>query len=236
MKAWSTPSRLPRIADHVGWSGPGAASPIAGARSSCSPAPSSRDWRPGWTLPNRRPDTHSDTWSDSRPRWTPWLGLLDGASGHQGGRPPRPTAWPATVVPQPYGGPRRSPLCGGRATRRDQGSGGRPTTPPARRQWCQRRRLELEHCCPGGGDDLGAAVDDAQLEGAGVGRVPARSTSPARCRVRMSLGVCMGSSAAKSTSSRWLGRAPPCERPQREASTAYWAEVSPGARHVQGGR
>ena len=22
------------------------------------------------------------------------LGLLDGASGHQGGRPPRPTAWP----------------------------------------------------------------------------------------------------------------------------------------------
>ena len=56
------------------------------------------DRRSEWTLPSRQPDTHSDTRPDSRPGWTPWLGLLDGASGHQGGRPPRPTARPDTFL------------------------------------------------------------------------------------------------------------------------------------------
>jgi hypothetical protein len=59
----------------------------------------------GWTLPSGRPD--------SRPRWTPWLGRLDGASGHQGGRPPRPTAWPdaflgSSAVVHPCGWPGRT--------------------------------------------------------------------------------------------------------------------------------
>ena len=42
----------------VGWSGPRAASPIASARSSCSPAPTRHERRSGWTLPSRRPHTH----------------------------------------------------------------------------------------------------------------------------------------------------------------------------------
>ena len=94
VRAWSTTSRLPRIAGTVGWSGPSAASPIASARSYCSPAPSRHDRRSGWTLP---------PWTAGHPLGHPpgppskmdtLLGLLDGASGHQDGRPPRPTPWP----------------------------------------------------------------------------------------------------------------------------------------------
>ena len=91
-RAWSTPLRLPRMVAAFRWSGPRAAPPLASVRSSCSPAPSRHGWRSGRTLPSRGPDIDSDTCPDRRPRWTPWLGLLDGASGHQGGRPPRPTA------------------------------------------------------------------------------------------------------------------------------------------------
>ena len=94
MRAWSTTSRSPRIA------GPGR---VVGAKRRLADrqrplilfsCPFQTRQAVGWTLLNRRPDTHSDTRPDSRPRWTPWLGLLDGTSGHQGGRPPRPTAWP----------------------------------------------------------------------------------------------------------------------------------------------
>jgi hypothetical protein len=77
---------------HVRVVGAKGAPPLASVRSSCSPAPSRHGWRSGRTLPSRGPDIDLDTCPDSRPRWTPWLGLLDGASGHPGGRPPRPTA------------------------------------------------------------------------------------------------------------------------------------------------
>ena len=89
----STASRLSRIVATCRWSGPRAASPISSARSSCSPAPSKHDRRSGWTLRNRRPDT-TRTPPGQPSKVDTWLGLLDGASGHQGGRPPRPTAWP----------------------------------------------------------------------------------------------------------------------------------------------
>src|SRR5918996_6312529 len=42
---------------------------------------------------------------------------------------------------------------------------------------------------------------------------PARSTSPARSRARMSLETCMGSRPLKLASSRWLGREPARESP-----------------------
>jgi hypothetical protein len=88
LRAWSTTSRLPRIAVHGRVVGPSAASPIASARSYCSPAPSRHDRRSGWMLPKRWPDTHSDTRPDSRPRWTPclagWTARADTkADGHR---------------------------------------------------------------------------------------------------------------------------------------------------------
>jgi hypothetical protein len=63
--------------------------------------PGTTGGRDGRSL-SRRLDTHSDTCPDSRPRWTPWLGLLDGASGHQGGRPPGPGVWSYWVVRHSY--------------------------------------------------------------------------------------------------------------------------------------
>jgi hypothetical protein len=104
VRAWSTTSRLPRIAGTVGWSGPSAASPIASARSYCSPAPSRHDRRSGWTLLNRRPDTHSDTRLDRRPRWTPclacWTARADTKTDGRRGRPHGRTRvlWSSAVV------------------------------------------------------------------------------------------------------------------------------------------
>jgi hypothetical protein len=91
VRAWSTTSRLPRIAGHGRMVGAKRRLAIASARSYCPPAPSRHDRRSGWTLLSRRPDTHSDTRPDSRPRWTPclacWTARADtNASGHAVGR------------------------------------------------------------------------------------------------------------------------------------------------------
>src|SRR5215213_1595486 len=94
LRAWSTTSRLPRIA------GPG--------RGVGAQAPPRRSPAPAHTvflhLPNTtggRMDTPEPTaghplgYPPGQPsKMDTLLGRLDGASGHQGGRPPRPTAWP----------------------------------------------------------------------------------------------------------------------------------------------
>jgi hypothetical protein len=88
LRAWSTTSRLPRIAGHGRVVGAKRRLPISSARSSGSPAPSRHDRRSGWMLLNRRSDTHSDTRPDRRPRWTPclagWTARADTkADGHR---------------------------------------------------------------------------------------------------------------------------------------------------------